>query len=143
MAADGQPGDYIYFPTRGPEPTPIRLGGTLATYPLRTVDAGHRVICGVYGQGRNQGMCWGNGEFGQIGNGKTGDQAGAQFVTLHPARQHNADALRFRFVDPSGVRHTCGLSSEGAAFCWGTGERGELGSPGTLAVIPQRVLQAD
>jgi len=36
--------------------------------------------------------------------------------------------LRFESIS-SGARHTCGLTSNGAAYCWGLNIRGELGGP--------------
>jgi alpha-tubulin suppressor-like RCC1 family protein len=63
--------------------------------------------------------CWGSNFFGQVGNGTT-----SQIVDV-PTRV--ATTLRFTKV-VGGNSHTCGLTTAGAAWCWGNGYQGELGN---------------
>ena len=106
--------------------TPVAAG---ATFQFDSIRAGTGVTCAV-GQNAylNSGFCWGRGLFGQIGTGTTVDQYHPQTIYLQPGRQFNSDLLGFLYVEPSGETHACGLSRDRAAYCWGTGSLGELGS---------------
>ena len=80
--------------------------------------------------------CWGNNQFGQLGDGTTSNRtsptrvagtekfraivAGSGF-----AGQSGAVAPTPR--TPGGVAHTCALTTTGAAFCWGWNGNGQLG----------------
>lgn len=63
--------------------------------------------------------CWGQDGFGQVGDGgPTGERA--QPVAV-------AGGLSFAVVMPGGT-HTCGLTTTGAAYCWGDNGSGQLGA---------------
>ncbi len=64
--------------------------------------------------------CWGLNEYGRLGNGT--------FYQSSPVPGKVHGGLRFRSVT-AGAYHTCGLTPENAAYCWGRG--GDLGR-GTL-----------
>jgi alpha-tubulin suppressor-like RCC1 family protein len=70
--------------------------------------------------------CWGRNEYGQLGAGIAAD------FSLSPVEV--ADNLRFISISP-GQFHTCGVTTSGAAYCWGADSDGALGygqSPTTL-----------
>ena len=78
--------------------------------------AGH--TCGLTGSGAA--YCWGNGAFGQLGHtGYTGNDP-------HPIPGAVTGGLTFSGL-ASGSHHTCGLTSAGAAYCWGDNSSGQLG----------------
>jgi alpha-tubulin suppressor-like RCC1 family protein len=78
--------------------------------------------CGVTATGGI--LCWGYNGTGQIGDGTSGAEDEADRVRAWPVRAES-DA---EFVDVSGgYRHTCGLTVEGRAICWGENYEGEVG----------------
>ena len=81
------------------------------------VSAAGYYTCGIIDTGAAQ--CWGDNFGGQLGTGTTDN-------SFTPATV--AGGLRFATIAASGIRHACGLTATGAAYCWG--ERGLLGSGG-------------
>lgn len=132
----GQLGDGARFEPGVPahrEPAGV-TGGFLFTF----IDAGLYYTCAANADGR--GMCWGRGVHGQLGNGWTIDHATPQFVYFDPGTRHNKERLRFSRISAGGLMHTCGLTEDQGAFCWGTGHAGELGVPGIKRTfLPVRV----
>jgi alpha-tubulin suppressor-like RCC1 family protein len=61
--------------------------------------------------------CWGNGNWGQIGNGATGNFNRPQAVS---------GGLTFRKI-AAGYLHTCGITTDNHIFCWGNNAFGQLG----------------
>jgi alpha-tubulin suppressor-like RCC1 family protein len=57
--------------------------------------------------------CWGNNAYGELGDGTSNRSAIPQLVAV-PA------GVRFKALSPGGG-HTCALSADGAAYCWGNG----------------------
>lgn len=73
--------------------------------------------------------CWGRDDFAQLGNGDllTVTQESPSAVDLSPVTGNSA------FVQLSGPgHHTCGLTAEGLAYCWGRDDVGQLGNGDTL-----------
>jgi hypothetical protein len=64
--------------------------------------------------------CWGANHTGQIGNGTVSD---AMFPPIPVAT-----SLRFVSIHPADL-HTCGLATNGRAYCWGANDSNELGNP--------------
>jgi alpha-tubulin suppressor-like RCC1 family protein len=109
----GQLGDSTEAGRRA-RPTLV-AGGHL----FRQVDAGRDVTCGVTTEDRA--FCWGDGRYGQLGNGKT-------YLSFWPRAA--AGSLSFRRVTAGGY-HVCGETTTGRAYCWGSNIGGGLGT-GTL-----------
>ncbi len=61
--------------------------------------------------------CWGDGEFGQLGNGST---ASSTVPVLVSGGIHWASVS-------AGDTHTCGVDVNGTAYCWGRNAHGALG----------------
>jgi alpha-tubulin suppressor-like RCC1 family protein len=91
---------------------PVAGGRTFAT-----VSAGSSHSCGVTTTGAA--YCWGDGFFGQRGDG---DTTAAPPHTPVPV----AGGLTFAAVSAGG-NHSCGVTTTGAAYCWGVNEYGQLG----------------
>ncbi len=70
--------------------------------------------------------CWGNNEFGQIGDG-----------TLVRSRNEPTavDGLTNAVGLAAGENHTCAVLTDGSVRCWGLNESGQLGD-GTLTLRP-------
>jgi alpha-tubulin suppressor-like RCC1 family protein len=64
--------------------------------------------------------CFGWNAYGQLGDGSTADNDGSSAGV--------AEALIFRSVSAGG-RHTCGISADRRAYCWGLNQSGQLGEP--------------
>ncbi|MFG1607508.1 hypothetical protein [Actinoplanes sp. NPDC049265] len=96
-----------------------------------TAGAGHS--CAIDEQGAA--WCWGRDDHGQLGDGGTGD-------TDRPVRVSDATGLTDPVVDiAAGGDTTCATTADGVAWCWGAGDRGQVGDgSGTDADRPVRVV---
>ncbi|MDQ2670924.1 MAG: hypothetical protein M3Y31_09850, partial [Gemmatimonadota bacterium] len=74
--------------------------------------------------------CWGLNGFGQLGDGSTTDRS----TPVAVAAPAGGSPLDFVLLT-AGELHTCGLTAEGAAWCWGRNNYGQLGVP--LSNVPQ------
>src|SRR2546426_11864886 len=92
-----------------------------ATPPTFTaVSAGGRHTCGVTAAGAA--YCWGTNGSGQLGDGTTTERSS-------PARV--GGGVRFTAVSAAGSKraddgHTCGVTTAGAAYCWGQNSNGQV-----------------
>jgi alpha-tubulin suppressor-like RCC1 family protein len=104
----------------------VRSSGLLSPTPVtgghffRTVDGGSFHTCGVTRD--NQGFCWGDNIFGQLGIGETGG--------VRPRPRAVLGGLSFRNIE-AGSSHNCGVTTLNRAYCWGTNQEGGLGD-GTM-----------
>jgi alpha-tubulin suppressor-like RCC1 family protein len=90
------------------------------TVSLLQIDAGSFHSCGIGDDGKT--YCWGDNTFGQVGDGTSAN------IRTTPRAVNTAET----FVQVStGDLHTCAINSGGAAFCWGEGANGRLGTGGT------------
>ena len=106
--------------------TPIPVAGGLR---FANISAGWWYTCGVSTSGAA--YCWGWDAYGQIGSGGVGYSV--------PTPTAVAGALIFTSVS-AGEYHTCGVTTDSAAYCWGNNANGELGDGTTQsASFPQRV----
>jgi alpha-tubulin suppressor-like RCC1 family protein len=95
---------------------------------FRSVVAGGSQTCGVTAD--DAAYCWGFGEGGQLGNGfnTTSQATPAAVVGNH----------RFSQI-ALGAGHSCGLTVEGAIYCWGVNPTGGLGNgSATNSSVPVR-----
>lgn len=73
--------------------------------------------------------CWGDNTFNQLGAANAAPcGAMVERPCRVPAPVPVAGDLRFLQIS-AGRFHTCGLTLEGAAYCWGSNQHGELGDP--------------
>jgi alpha-tubulin suppressor-like RCC1 family protein len=103
----------------------VTAAGALA---FRQVSAGFLHTCGVTTDDRA--YCWGS-NLDQVGSGG-GGQLGDGTTTNRPRPVPVAGGLRFRQVS-AGVSHTCGITTDDRAYCWGSNEAGQLGDGGSAA----------
>lgn len=100
--------------------TPVRIGGATATWD--DVDAGSEFACALQG---DETRCWGLAGLSRLGNGKGPNQNSATPVTATttvPLVQLS-----------SGTTHSCGITEDGEAFCWG-GNANEFQLTGQLGL---------
>jgi alpha-tubulin suppressor-like RCC1 family protein len=105
------------------EPTQI-LQEVTQGHPFIQLSTGADVACGVDDEG--QIWCWGDNSWGQRGTGQVGSDGGLRPVAL------STDAVgdpRVEVVnDPPSAQHVCARDEGGTLWCWGSNERGQLGS---------------
>jgi alpha-tubulin suppressor-like RCC1 family protein len=94
--------------------TPVPVARAL---PFRQVTAGYYHSCGVTTDDRA--FCWGLNRYGQVGDSSTA------FRRLVPSRVGRTRA--WRQID-AGASHTCAVTTDHRAFCWGNGRQGQVGN---------------
>lgn len=108
--------------------TPVAVSGGLA---FAAVSAGGSGLgdgytCGLTTSGAV--YCWGDNSVGELGNGTTTSSTVPVLVS---------GGLTFASVSAGGGPHTCGVTSTGAAYCWGDNSVGELGNgTSTNSTVP-------
>ncbi len=108
--------------------TPVRVSDVLS---FATVSAGYAHSCGVTTNG--VGYCWGDNSESQLG------QENAQAGGFGFLPGVIAGDLRFTMLG-AGVVHSCGLTTLGVVYCWGSNNDGELGrSDVRESAVPLRV----
>jgi alpha-tubulin suppressor-like RCC1 family protein len=129
----GQLGDTSVSQTR----TPSRVLGGQAFISL-TAGAAH--TCGTTISGA--GYCWGGNANGQLGSQSTSfcaTPAGSQPCTRIPTLI--VGGMTFQMIS-AGTQHSCGLTTEAVAFCWGLNDHGQLGDGSTTSgATPVRVAK--
>jgi len=94
-------------------PVPV-MGG----HSFESLTTGVSHVCGLTAAG--EAFCWGLNSAGQLGNGDT-------TVTSSSAPVPVSGALTFRSI-AAGDFQTCGVTTGGAAYCWGSNTALALGS---------------
>ena len=100
--------------------TPAACGGGGGTIRPETITAGFSHSCGVDAGGAA--WCWGLDDAGQVGDGDT-DQS-SKYAPVAVAGGHTFTELT------AGYWHTCGVDTDGAAWCWGDDPSGQVGDGG-------------
>jgi alpha-tubulin suppressor-like RCC1 family protein len=87
-----------------------------------TLVGGDRHTCGLTSAGAA--YCWGDNSYGQLG---TTTNTGTDTPNPTPTAVSVPSGVTFVSLE-AGVYHTCGLTSAGAAYCWGDSGNGQLGN---------------
>lgn len=96
------------------------------------VDSGRRHACGLTVAGKV--YCWGNDKIGQLGDGPGNEPHTSPTPVAGLALTETFSLLTV------GAGHSCGLTDDGVALCWGQNEFGQLGDGSELATeAPVRV----
>ncbi|HYH83624.1 MAG TPA: hypothetical protein VEX86_27765, partial [Longimicrobium sp.] len=98
-------------------PAPTRVAGDRR---YRFVDAGYRHACALDDAGKA--YCWGQGIAGQLGYGPP---PGYDAVSPTPTEVRGGHTFRQL---AAGASHTCGVTTEGEVWCWGSHGHGQLGT---------------
>jgi len=111
----------------GPEirrtPSLLTRGPLVESLQFRDMSSTGVAVCAVGDDGSI--WCWGRNEQGVFGNDR---ESGDRVDVDSPSRVLS----NVHFVDVEvGRKHACGLSDVGAAFCWGTNHKGQLGDGST------------
>ena len=114
-------------------PVPTKVGGD---HQFSSLSASEFHVCGV-ATGTGDGYCWGTNISGALGSGTL--SSSSDHVTT-PALV--AGGLHFKAIS-AGADFTCGVSTDGALYCWGDNFQGQLGvqvGPIFFAYAPIRVV---
>lgn len=122
--------DFLGTGSTGLQPIPAKVAMP-AGLTFTSASAGANFTCGLTPGGAAH--CWGDNDFGQLGDGTTTDRATPTAVVM-PA------GLTFTSVSASIPYHvanpfTCGLTPAGTGYCWGGNDQGQLGD-GSVATRP-------
>lgn len=90
---------------------------------LTAASAGQAHMCALDATG--QAWCWGSDEDGRLGAAAS-QRCMSGTIPCSPVPLRAAGALRFGALAAS-ARGSCALAADGAAWCWGMGEGGQLG----------------
>ena len=97
---------------------------------FQSIVAGYTHTCALATTG--QAYCWGWNQYGQLGNNLT---TGSRI----PVAVQMPAGVSFQSI-AAGSTHTCALTTEGKAYCWGLNNQGQLGNNSTtISRIPAAV----
>lgn len=116
----GQVGDSTLI-TRT-TPVLVTLPGGLTAL---SISAGGWHTCAVASD--QNAYCWGFNEYGQVGSGTSSTEA----MPVKVAMPNSESVIQ---VEPGNV-HTCALTSNGKAYCWGANKYGQLGNGSTTSQV--------
>jgi len=121
--SNGELGNGITTATAQLTPVAVYTGGVLAGVTLIQITMGYWHVCALASTGAV--YCWGRGADGELGNGTTSSTPSNVPVLV-------SGGLTFTQIS-AGQYGTCGVTSAGAAYCWGLGSSGQLGVSGSTA----------
>lgn len=125
------------------QPTPLAVTGGLS---FSSVAAGAAHSCGVAATG--VAYCWGSNDYGELGNGTFNRSAapvavggGLQFRSVSAGGIEFSDYYYYGYYGSYFVDHTCGITTAGVAYCWGSNDYGQLGYGRTIqsSNLPRKV----
>lgn len=117
--------------------TPVRVAGGLT---FTTLSAGFFHSCGVTTSGAA--YCWGRNDVGELGDGSTTSTTTPVAVAGALTFESLSAAGYFFFDEPSDLvtDHTCGITTNRVAYCWGSNAWGFLGDgSGAQSLVPIKV----
>lgn len=108
-------------------PVPVQVSGL--TEGVKYISAGSAHTCAINKNGGA--MCWGVNQYGGLGNNST---ANSSIPVQVSGLETGVSTIK------GGFRHTCALTTSGAAKCWGYNNVGQLGNNSTTnSPIPVQV----
>ena len=114
-------GEQSQSPTALPSQDSLQAVAAVATLSFRQISIGHNHACGTTTADRA--YCWGLNSGGELGIGGRADNPDGDFTTWPVAV---VGGLSFSAVS-AGTYNSCGLTTDGRAFCWGQNWGAQLG----------------
>lgn len=108
-------------PASGGVPTKMDLSSLGFGMKVSQVTVGDRHACSVTRDARI--FCWGSNSYGQLGNGSLVDSLEPQWVDVSSMIGSN----KFVNATASNYGHSCGVTSDGDLYCWGSNSSGSVG----------------
>ena len=116
-------------------PVAVHQGEIPAGVTLIQIITGSNNTCAL--GSNSKAYCWGNGDYGVIGNGVINNYSFP--VAVHQGEIPTGITLMQISI---GENHICALGSDGKAYCWGKNDNGQLGNNNaTVAYTPVAVHQ--
>ncbi len=112
--------------TTGISPFPLAVSGGLT---FASLTAGYSHTCALTAAGAA--YCWGDNAAGALGTSTPNATSGTPVAV--------AGGIAFSMIS-AGYSHTCGVATNGSAYCWGANESGELGDNAVGQDSPTPVL---
>ena len=103
-------------------PVAVQMPAGVARF--QSITAGGEYTCALTNEGKA--YCWGLNNQGRLGNNSTTNSR------IPVAVQMPAGVARFQSI-AIGYAHTCALTAEGKAYCWGWNHQGQLGNNSTTS----------
>ncbi|GGB81795.1 RCC1 domain-containing protein [Deinococcus soli (ex Cha et al. 2016)] len=128
----GRLGTGTTSPSFSSTPVAVSLPSTLT---FKSVSAGSNAGCAVANTG--EAYCWGNNTFGQLGTG-------VRDTTVTPNAPTKVSApvgVSWTYVG-TGANASCGLSTVGDAYCWGSNTKGMLGDGSAVSTSTTTASQS-
>jgi alpha-tubulin suppressor-like RCC1 family protein/ligand-binding sensor domain-containing protein len=122
--SEGQLGDGTNIDTSNPTRVDMRSFGNRY---FKQIVAGYDFNCALTAAGAT--YCWGDNSEGQLGNGNTTDSTIPVLVDMSAY----TDKIFQSIV--AGFDFACGLTADGAAYCWGNNAEGQLGDGSTTDAL--------
>ena len=125
--------------TYGDAPAPVTgLDGLESATTVVSLAAGSAHSCAVLANGSAK--CWGSGQSGRLGNGRTLDS----FTTVAVYGLDGTQASKTAVSLATGSAHTCAVLGDGSAKCWGGNGSGQLGTYSDYSIsTPEPVRDID
>jgi alpha-tubulin suppressor-like RCC1 family protein len=120
-APPGQGGDL--------QPTPFEVSGLGNAV---AVTAGESHSCALLDDG--QARCWGANSLGQLGDGLV--EGGPHTAPVTVQNPTGTGPLEDIVQITAGLFHTCAITADGRAYCWGANDIGQLGQGKGGAPVP-------
>jgi alpha-tubulin suppressor-like RCC1 family protein len=122
--------------TTTPRLTPVPVAGGRQ---FRQVETNFEHSCGV-SYPDNRAYCWGDNGDGALGNGTNTGPENGNYGPYSSKPVAVVGTLVFRQVS-AGYYHTCGVTTDNRAFCWGLNKYGQIGDSSTAfrRLKPSRV----
>ena len=120
-------------PTNPYVPFPLETRALFGTTLAKQVVSGEYHSCAIYDQGTLG--CWGDSEYGQLGNGTSGADELSDQPTSVWRESDEENPISDASQVAAGAQHTCAVVSGGHVECWGDNSAGQLGQdPGLLSL---------
>ena len=119
-------GDSYWWGSDARSRVPLEVPGGIS---FTLVSAGGDHACGLTSAGLA--YCWGIARGGRLGDGQPADVVRSPVAVL--------GGLTFSMLS-AGHSHTCGVTTTGAAYCWGENFAGQLGTGDTRSESAPRVV---
>lgn len=108
-------------------PVTVYSSGMTPLANVTQVSAGRYFACALISDGTV--WCWGDGSYGELGNGSSGSGAGSAY----PVQVSGIDGttVKATAISAAGTVSACAVLSDHTVRCWGWNRSGELGNGGT------------